>query len=197
MAELETSSGGGSKKKGGIKKGKKLSTRIDLTPMVDLGFLLITFFMYTTTLAKPKSLEIVLPKDTKDTAIQNKIPKSAAMTVLLSKQHRVYYYYGLADDDKNPPTLALTYFKDKKGIRDAIIEHKKKFRIAKQNDPIKLKNFEAMVIIKLDSTSTYKDMIDILDEIEINNIRMYALVDISPVEQTFIRETEIASGENP
>src|ERR1700744_1257644 len=65
MAELDTS-GGGHKKGPGVKKGKKLSTRIDLTPMVDLGFLLITFFMYTTTLAKPKTMEINMPyKDPK------------------------------------------------------------------------------------------------------------------------------------
>ena len=60
MAELDTSSGGGHKK-GGVKKAKKLSTRIDLTPMVDLGFLLITFFIFTTTMSKPKTMEINMP----------------------------------------------------------------------------------------------------------------------------------------
>ena len=64
MAELDTS-GGGHKKGPGVKKGKKLSTRIDLTPMVDLGFLLITFFMYTTTMSKPKTMEINMPNTEK------------------------------------------------------------------------------------------------------------------------------------
>ena len=74
MAELDTSSSGG-KKGPGVKKGKKLSTRIDLTPMVDLGFLLITFFMFTTTLARPKTMEINMPYKDPNMKIedQNKI----------------------------------------------------------------------------------------------------------------------------
>src|SRR3977135_3715048 len=97
MAEMEVKSGGGHKKGPGVKKGKKLSTRIDLTPMVDLGFLLITFFMYTTTLAKPKTMEINMPyKDPNDKVEPNKIKESVALTILLSKNHRVYYYEGMA-----------------------------------------------------------------------------------------------------
>src|SRR5260221_7175096 len=100
MAEVDTSSGGGHKKGPGVKKGKKLSTRIDLTPMVDLGFLLITFFMYTTTLAKPKTMEINMPY--KDPNMkqeeQNKVKESVALTVLLSKSDRVYYYEGIGGD---------------------------------------------------------------------------------------------------
>ena len=84
MAELDTSSGGHHKKGPGVKKAKKLSTRIDLTPMVDLGFLLITFFMYTTTLAKPKTMEINMPyKDEKMTEEQkSKVKESTALTIL-------------------------------------------------------------------------------------------------------------------
>src|SRR5436189_2682422 len=100
MAEMDVSSGGGHKKGPGVKKGKKLSTRIDLTPMVDLGFLLITFFMFTTTLAKPKTMEINMPY--KDAHMKeeekNKIKNSVAHTVLLSKNHRTYYYEGIGSD---------------------------------------------------------------------------------------------------
>src|SRR6476620_11987463 len=104
MAELDTSSSGGHKKGPGVKKGKKLSTRIDLTPMVDLGFLLITFFMFTTTLAKPKTMEINMPNKEKiDEKDQTKVKESTAMTILLSKNHRVYYYEGLATDPNVPP----------------------------------------------------------------------------------------------
>src|ERR1700709_1107015 len=106
MAELDTS-GGGHKKGPGVKKGKKLSTRIDLTPMVDLGFLLITFFMFTTTLAKPKTMEINMPYKDPNIPIedQSKIKESVALTVLLSKNHKIYYYEGMATDPTKPPDL--------------------------------------------------------------------------------------------
>src|ERR1700733_2243624 len=109
MAELDTSGGGG-KKSPGVKKSKKLSTRVDLTPMVDLGFLLITFFMYTTTLAKPKTMEINMPyKDPKlKVEDQNKLKASVALTVLLSKNSRIYYYEGIGDDAQKPPELKAT-----------------------------------------------------------------------------------------
>ena len=127
MADMDTSSGGGHKKGPGVKKGKKLSTRIDLTPMVDLGFLLITFFMYTTTMSKPKTMEINMPY--KDENIkeeeQSKVKSSTVITVLLSKDHRIYYYEGIGDDPTKPPQLNVTYFKQKDGIRDVIINKKK------------------------------------------------------------------------
>src|SRR3954470_3144929 len=106
MAELDTS-GGGHKKGPGVKKGKKLSTRIDLTPMVDLGFLLITFFMYTTTLAKPKTMEINMPyKDPKmQEKDQSKVKESTALTILLSKNHQIYTYEGIGSDPTKPPEL--------------------------------------------------------------------------------------------
>ncbi|HLP33188.1 MAG TPA: biopolymer transporter ExbD, partial [Bacteroidia bacterium] len=127
MAEMDTSSGGGHKKGPGVKKGKKLSTRIDLTPMVDLGFLLITFFMYTTTMSKPKTMEINMPyKDEKITEEeQTKIKASTVISVLLSKDHRIYYYEGIGDDPTKPPQLNVTYFKPKDGIRDVLINKKK------------------------------------------------------------------------
>src|SRR3954470_9034347 len=100
MAEVEASSGGHHKKGPGVKKGKKLSTRIDLTPMVDLGFLLITFFMYTTSLAKPKVMQINMPY--KDEKLQEKdkseVKESTALTILISKDHRLYTYEGIGSD---------------------------------------------------------------------------------------------------
>src|ERR1700751_4541688 len=134
MAEMDTSSGGGHKKGPGVKKGKKLNTPIDLSPMVDLGFLLITFFMYTTTLAKPKTMEINMPY--KDPNMkqedQNKIKESVALTVLLSKNHKIYYYEGMATDPTKPPDMKGTTFAAKNGIRDEIIAKKKNVDAMKQ-----------------------------------------------------------------
>src|SRR5687767_15370030 len=91
MAEMDTSSGGGHHKKGpGVKKSKKLSTRVDLTPMVDLGFLLITFFIFTTTMSEATAMKIYLPADSKDTS---KVKESGALTLLLTDK-LVFHYEG-------------------------------------------------------------------------------------------------------
>ena len=193
MAELDTS-GGGHKKGPGVKKGKKLSTRIDLTPMVDLGFLLITFFMFTTTLAKPKTMEINMPY--KDPNMkqedQNKIKNSVALTILLSKSHRVYYYEGIGDDPGKAPDLQITGFNQKNGIRDEIIKKKKAVDAMKASGALGPKD-ETTVLIKPDTTSTYSDLVNILDEMNINDIKVYAIIDISDIEQGFIKTTEDAS----
>lgn len=194
MAEIQEKSGGG--KKGGVKKGKKLSTRVDLTPMVDLGFLLITFFIFTTTMNKPKTMEINMPVDKKDIKDdeKNKVKDYTAMTVLLSKDHRVYYYTGLADDPLNPPAVQVTYFQNKNGIRDAIIALKKKVYEERGNGaPGHNPTDEPVILIKPDKYSQYDDVVNILDEMNINGINTYALVDITDVDREFITKTEEAN----
>lgn len=192
---MDVSSGGGHKKGPGVKKGKKLSTRVDLTPMVDLGFLLITFFMYTTTMSKPKTMEINMPyKDEKlEEKDQSKVKASTAMTILLSKNHRIYYYEGLGDDASKPPELKVTSFVAEKGIREAIIEKKKRIEELRQAGQLGGKD-QLTILIKPDDNSTYDDLVNILDEMNINDVRIYAIVDISPVDKEFIQLTEQANG---
>ncbi len=195
MAEMDTSSSGGHKKGPGVKKGKKLSTRVDLTPMVDLGFLLITFFMFTTTLSKPKTMQINMPYKDENVKVdeQTKLKASQSMTVLLSKNHRVYYYEGIGDDPTNPPELKVTYFKPQDGIRDAIIKKKKDVEALKQQGVLGPKD-QAAILIKPDTTSTYSDLVNILDEMSINDVRVYAILDITDVDREFITATEQANG---
>ncbi|MBS1778534.1 MAG: biopolymer transporter ExbD [Bacteroidetes bacterium] len=194
MAEMDTSSQGGHKKGPGVKKGKKQSTRVDLTPMVDLGFLLITFFMFTTTLSKPKTMQINMPY--KDENIkedeQTKLKASQSMTVLLSKSHRIYYYQGIGDDPTKPPELKVTYFKQKDGIRDAIIAKLKDVEALKAQGVLQPKD-QAAILIKPDTNSTYSDLVNMLDEMSINDVKVYAIVDISQVDRDFITATEQAN----
>lgn len=194
MAEMEVADKGG-KKGPGVKKGKKLSTRVDLTPMVDLGFLLITFFMFTTTLSQPKAMEINMPykdENLKDDE-KNKIKESTALTILLSKNHRVYYYEGMATDPDNPPNVLVTGFKPQKGIRDVLI--KKKEAVAKMQQQGLLKpDDNTTVLIKPDTTCQYEDLVNMLDEMSINDIKTYAIVDITDVDREFISATEQANG---
>lgn len=177
MAELDTSSGGGHKKGPGVKKGKKLSTRVDLTPMVDLGFLLITFFIFTTSMSQPTAFKLNLPADVKDPNQQNKLNENSALTILLGKDNNVFYYTGQLDAaGKN---FKSSNFKE---IRQVIMD--------KKNST----DSSFMVVIKPNDQSTYKNVVNILDEMSINLVGRYALVDISLPEDQLIRLTQ---GEDP
>jgi biopolymer transport protein ExbD len=175
MAEMDTSGGGHKKKGPGVKKSKKQSTRVDLTPMVDLGFLLITFFIFTTTMSQPTAMKLNLPKDTDKPDEQNKLKESAALTVMPAKNNQVYYYEGL-----DPTKIQTSNFK---AIRDVILDKKKR------TDP---KDF--MVIIKPTQDATYKNTVDMLDEMKIDDVKRYALVDITPDEYKIVTLTEQANG---
>jgi len=175
MAEMDTSGGGSHKKGPGVKKSKKLSTRVDLTPMVDLGFLLITFFIFTTTMSQPTAMRLFLPKDVKNPEEQNKVKNSAVITLMLAKNDKIYYYEG---DD--PSKLQQTDFKK---VRDIVIDKKNR------TDP---KDF--VVVLKPSVDATYKNTVNILDEMTIDGVKRYAMVDISPVEYNFIKLTEAANG---
>jgi biopolymer transport protein ExbD len=178
MAEMDTSSGGGHKKGPGVKKGKKLSTRVDLTPMVDLGFLLITFFIFTTTMSQPTAMKLFLPKDTEKPEEQNKIKASGALSLMLGKNDGVFYYEGeLLPDGSN---FKSSNFKE---IRDVIINKKK------STNPE-----DFVVVIKPGPESTYKNAVDMLDEMTINDVKRYAMVDIFPTEIDLMKATEASAG---
>jgi biopolymer transport protein ExbD len=180
MAEMDTSSGGGHKKGPGVKKSKKLSTRVDLTPMVDLGFLLITFFVFTTTMSQSTAMNMNEPKD--DPTNQLKVKNSGAMTILLGKADQVYYYYGELLPETISEQFKSSNFKD---VRDLITAKKKATPIG-----------DLMYIIKADKESTFKNAIDILDEMSICAVPPghYAEVDITDTESMLIQKTEEANG---
>ncbi len=183
MAEMDTSSGGGHKKGPGVKKGKKLSTRVDLTPMVDLGFLLITFFIFTTTMSQPTAMKLNLPKDADKPEDQNKAKESGALTVLLGKDNHVFYYEGIMDNSNASTKFKSANFGNgEDGLRMEIMRKK-------ASTPDK----DFVVVIKPGADCTYKNVVDALDEMSINDVKRYALVDISDVETKLIQLTEGAA----
>ncbi len=183
MAEMDTSSGGGHKKGPGVKKGKKLSTKVDLTPMVDLGFLLITFFIFTTTMSQPTDFKLYLPKDTDDPNKQTKTAENGALTIMLGKDNHVFYYEGQIDGSNASAKFKSANFgTGDDGIRTVIL--KKKLSTPKE---------DFMVILKPNKESTYKNVVDILDEMSINVVSRYALVEISETENQLIDITEKAN----
>ncbi len=183
---MDTSSGGGHKKGPGVKKPKKLSTRVDLTPMVDLGFLLITFFVFTTTMSKPTVMKMNEPKDEK-VEDQMKVKESAVMTILLGKGDQIYYYFGTLTAEGASEQFKSSNFKD---IRQIILDKK---RAVPDGDKLKS---DLMYIIKADKESKFKNIIDILDEMSINAIPPghYAEVDMTDTEAQLIKMTEAANG---
>ena len=182
MASIDSGGGDSGHKKGpGVKKAKKLSTRVDMTPMVDLGFLLITFFIFTTTMSTPAAMQLYMPKDTDNKEEQNKAKESGALTVMLGKADQVYFYEGqLAPDASNFQTSS---FDPNKGIRQVIINKKR-------NTPPE----DLVIVIKPNDEATYKNTVDMLDEMTINDVKRFALVDISPVENELIKKTETSAG---
>ena len=175
MASIDTGGGDSGHKKGpGVKKAKRMSTRIDMTPLVDLGFLLITFFIFTTTMSTPSTMDLFMPKDTKKDEELNKAKESGALTIMMGKDNHLYYYEGkLAPDASN---FTSSNFKE---IRDVIIKKKK-------NTPIE----DLVVVLKPNEEATYKNTVDMLDEMTINQVKRFALVDISEVENQLVHKTE-------
>ena len=175
MASIDTGGGDSGHKKGpGVKKAKKMSTRIDMTPLVDLGFLLITFFIFTTTMSTPSTMDLFMPKDTDKEEEQNKAKESGALTIMMGANDHLYYYEGkLAPDASN---FTSTNFKE---IRNVIIKKKR-------NTPIE----DLVIVLKPNEEATYKNTVDMLDEMTINEIKRFALVDISEVENQLVHTTE-------
>jgi biopolymer transport protein ExbD len=208
MAEIAQDSSKG--KKGKKKGAKKVSTRIDLTPMVDLGFLLITFFMLTTTMIKPQTMEIAMPsKEKVAEEEQTQVKNSRAITVVLAKDNKVYYYIGTRDENGNDPKATLTDF-SANGIRHFLIQRNydvivnveklKKEKIDKQmsDEDFDKKKLDLMadkkapiVIIKATDDASYKNLIDILDEMAICDIGRYAIVDITDYDLELINKPTI------
>jgi biopolymer transport protein ExbD len=176
-ADVSAPDSGGHKKGPGVKKQARKDTKVDMTPMVDLGFLLITFFIFTTTMSTPKAFKLNVPDDTAKEEEKNEAKASGAFTVLLSKDNHIYYYEGqLAPDGSNFKT---SNFKD---IRAEILKKK-------ANTPEK----DLVVIIKPNEDSNYKNVVDMLDEMQIAEIKRYAVVDIFPGEVELIKATEGAA----
>lgn len=178
MAELNTDAGGG--KKGDKKvRSKKSNSKVDLTAMVDLAFLLITFFMLTTSLSKPQSMNLGMPEKPKDKPpVEIDVADDRTMTILLGENNKVKWYMGqFATPMEGPEDSSY----GKAGIRQPILE-KVKSVPAKYGDPKK----GLIVIIKLDKKTNYKNMVDILDEMAIAKVPTYAIVDMTPEEKALL-----------
>lgn len=173
MAELNTGGDGG---KGGKVRSKKMNPGVDLTAMVDLAFLLITFFMLTTSLSKPQSMNLAMPdKDKEQPEETTEVPDDRSMTILLGKDNTLQWYLGQFEAPLVAPSKT-TYGKE--GIRKALLQRIAAVKAVYGEN----KDKGLIVIIKPSDKTNYKNLVDILDEMAITNVQLYAIGDISKPE---------------
>jgi len=170
MAEIETKRSAEKKK-----RFNKKSTRVDLTPMVDLGFLLITFFVFTTTLNEAKAMDLVMPYD-KVRDINDDVCESCGLTVMLDKDNRIKYYEGAAES--NPPVKETGFASDE--IRTVLMQ--KKADVEK----IRGSGDQFILIIKPSAASNFKNFVDITDEVTICQIKKYYVDEIKEADKKLL-----------
>ncbi|WP_353719071.1 biopolymer transporter ExbD [Dyadobacter sp. 676] len=160
----------------GKAKNNRMSTRVDMTPMVDLGFLLITFFMLATTMSKPTVMSVFFPDKTKEKTIEETqpIPASLTLTLFLGSHDEIYYLDGIAPDATNA-SPSLKTVRPGYELRNVIFNAQKRVAALprKQNG----EDRSLVVVIKPTAVSTYRNMVDVMDEMAITKSKRYALVD--------------------
>jgi biopolymer transport protein ExbD len=193
-----------------LAKAKKINARVDFTPMVDMMMLLITFFMLCTTLARPKSMEINMPSNKEDLKEeqQNKVKASDAITLLLDKDDKIYYYQGIPEIDNLKETTygenglrkmlaqkninAIQRVKQLRKKYAAMVtsnvqkEEQQKKEFEKELGDIRAAEGTPNVIIKATDEANYRNLIDALDEMQICDIGKYVIVPITDFDKQMI-----------
>ena len=170
MAEMNVPESGA--KKGKKKaRSKKMSTRVDLTAMVDLGFLLITFFMLATTFNKPKTMEVNKPAKQKEDVEEPPIKMSKTLTLMLGNNDKVYWYVSPDEIDANTQLTMDSVDYSSTGLRKIVTTRQKEVAAQWGNKE------DLFVMIKPLPTSKLKNTVDVLDEMTINGVTRYAILE--------------------
>ncbi|RYY60350.1 MAG: biopolymer transporter ExbD [Chitinophagaceae bacterium] len=178
MATIDA--GNSSQKKRGVRLMKRYQTRIDMTPMVDLGFLLITFFVMTARLSEPSSLSLVMPKDGAETPVG----ETSALTVLVDGKN-IFYYTGEWSAALRENKVIRTTLHGKTGLRQVILDCKQRLVNARLND---LGSDGLMLLMKAGPDTDYNTVVNLMDETMISHVTRHAFVKIEPEELAFIRK---------
>ena len=208
MASVDSGGGGG--KKG---QPKRMNLRVDFTPMVDMNMLLITFFMFCTSLSKPQTMDIVFPTKEKDLTEEdmNEVKASKAITVILGENNIVYYYEGQPEyEDFN--SLKVTDYSPE-GLRGILLERNapqvqemRELKIERAQKKITEEEFKTksseirgakdgqVVVIKATDASSYKNLVDVLDEMAICSIGKYAIVDMADGDNFLVENFKTKGG---
>ncbi|MEP7255036.1 MAG: biopolymer transporter ExbD [Ferruginibacter sp.] len=170
MAELQTN-----RSRSKNKRMNKKSTKVDLTPMVDLGFLLITFFVFTTTLSQQTAMKVDLPYD--KTIVNDLICESCVLTVLLDKSNTIKYYEGAVKKDLVVKETGYS----PEGIREILMKKRNAVKIARGNED------KFVLIIKPSQSCRFKNFVDIVDEVTICDIKRYYIDDLNESDKKLLK----------
>lgn len=178
MTEINPVSTGGRRRRG-VSRPKKHSLRTDMTPMVDLGFILITFFVITVQLNKPVGMKLNMPKDGPPTDLG----ESAALTVLLDDE-KIYYYHGSWKDASSRNEIYPTTLSEMTGLGKIIREKQKWLDVHDKKEG----RIALMLLIKPTSKASYKTVIDALDETTINAVKKYTILPADIEEKAWLQQ---------
>ncbi len=159
------------------KHGRRFAGRLvpDMTPMVGLGFLLVTFFIMAGEFTKTSVMQLSMPmRPIPNDDVSEPMSYKGVVTLILGKNHQVHYYFGENSAYDERPVLYTTNF-GPAGLRQVLLKQQK------------LHPFYNVVLINITADAKYKDMVDVLDEMNITNQRKYALVDIAPEDIELLR----------
>lgn len=201
MAEINTGDSGGGKG-----KFKKQTLRVDFTPMVDMNLLLITFFMFCTTLSKPQMMDLAMPSNEK-IMHEDEVPQAAdtrTTTIILGENNVVYYYFGKPDFEDWTALKKTSFSPD--GLRAMLTERNAtavaqvaEWRLQKSRKEISDEEFNErvrelkkdkkgqVVLIKPTDESTYENLVDALDEMQITSIGIYTLADMTEADEFMVK----------
>lgn len=177
MTEINAINAG--RRRPGVSRQKKHPLKTDMTPMVDLGFILITFFVMTVQLSKSVAVKLNMPADGSPTPVG----ESGALTILLDDD-KIYYYHGHWKEAAARKEIYATNFSETSGLGKVIREKQKWLDTHDKKEGRKA----LMLLIKPGSKASYKRVIDALDETMINAVKKYAILSADPAEAAWLKE---------
>lgn len=173
------------KRRRGVCAIKKRVPRADMTPMVDLGFLLITFFVFTTSMETPTQTTLVIPDDNKVPPIPTVIGETTVLTVMPVGRDRIFYYEGSWEDAMRRDAIHETGYDVYRGLGQVIRD---KQQALDNNPSVPGGRNEMLLMVKPGKEASYGNLVDVLDEVLINNVRRYAIVKTEPEEIRFLED---------
>lgn len=209
MAEIIQNEGGGGKHQ--KKRAKKGHVHMDMTPMVDLAFLLLTFFILATSLSKPKTMEIIYPKEVKEDDVKTKVADELATTLLIGEEdEHIFYYSGkfkpdstiLVQTDFSKEGLRKVLLDKNKRINDQVTVLKEKLLNKEINDSTYARAYGKVVndslapfvIVKTIDKSKFRNVVNAIDELNITNVKKRAIIDMGESENIAMRQRIVELG---